>query len=164
MSTADTEPETVHYSTSLEGITTITLDRAQRRNAVNPATANAFLRFEEDTTQKICETSRYYILQSAQSKATLGPSRMTITKPVICAVSGCAVTGGLELSLLSDIRIVEEVAIFGVFCQRWGVPLIDGGTVRLQAIVGLVWVGGDGHDFDRETGRSARGTEYGISE
>jgi len=62
---------------------------------------------------------------------------MQIKKPVICAVSGYAVAGGLELSLLGDIRVAEEDAIFGVFCRRFGVPLIDGGTVRLQAIVGL---------------------------
>ncbi|KAL4779219.1 ClpP/crotonase-like domain-containing protein [Aspergillus varians] len=67
----------------------------------------------------------------------IGPSRMQITKPVICAVSGYAVAGGLELSLLGDIRVAEEDAVFGVFCRRFGVPLIDGGTVRLQAIIGL---------------------------
>lgn len=67
----------------------------------------------------------------------MGPSRLQIRKPVICAVSGYAVAGGLELSLLGDMRVVEEDAIFGVFCRRFGVPLIDGGTVRLQAIVGL---------------------------
>ncbi|KAK1633275.1 ClpP/crotonase-like domain-containing protein [Colletotrichum phormii] len=64
-------------------------------------------------------------------------SRMQIKKPVISAVSGYAVAGGLELSLLGDIRGAEETAVFGVFCRRFGVPLIDGGTVRLQAIVGL---------------------------
>lgn len=62
---------------------------------------------------------------------------MQIAKPVICAVSGYAVAGGLELSLLGDMRVVEEDAVFGVFCRRWGVPLIDGGTVRLQKIIGL---------------------------
>jgi len=62
---------------------------------------------------------------------------MQIKKPVISAVSGYAVAGGLELSLLGDIRVAEEDAIFGVFCRRFGVPLIDGGTVRLQAIIGL---------------------------
>lgn len=67
----------------------------------------------------------------------IGPSRMQIKKPVICAVSGYAVAGGLELSLLGDIRVVEEDTIFGVFCRRFGVPLIDGGTVRLQAVIGL---------------------------
>lgn len=67
----------------------------------------------------------------------IGPSRMQIKKPVISAVSGYAVAGGLELSLIGDMRVAEEDAVFGVFCRRWGVPLIDGGTVRLQAIVGL---------------------------
>jgi enoyl-CoA hydratase/carnithine racemase len=67
----------------------------------------------------------------------MGPSRMQVKKPIIAAVSGYAVAGGLELSLIADIRVVEEDAVFGVFCRRWGVPLIDGGTVRLQAIVGL---------------------------
>ncbi|EHK20603.1 uncharacterized protein TRIVIDRAFT_48835 [Trichoderma virens Gv29-8] len=67
----------------------------------------------------------------------IGPSRLQINKPVICAVAGYAVAGGMELSLIGDIRVVEEDAIFGVFCRRFGVPLIDGGTVRLQAIVGL---------------------------
>lgn len=67
----------------------------------------------------------------------LGPSRMQIRKPVICSVSGYAVAGGLELSLLADIRIVEEDVVFGIFSRRFGVPLLDGGTVRLQAVVGL---------------------------
>ncbi|KAL6249384.1 hypothetical protein RBB50_003237 [Rhinocladiella similis] len=67
----------------------------------------------------------------------MGPSRLQVKKPVIAAVAGHAVAGGLELSLLADMRVVEEDAIFGVYCRRWGVPLIDGGTVRLQAVVGL---------------------------
>lgn len=67
----------------------------------------------------------------------MGPSRLQIKKPFLSAVSGYAVAGGLELSLLGDMRIVEEDACFGVFCRRWGVPLIDGGTVRLRAVVGL---------------------------
>jgi enoyl-CoA hydratase/carnithine racemase len=66
----------------------------------------------------------------------MGPSRLQLKKPCIAAVAGYAVAGGLELSLLADLRVVEEDAMFGVFCRRWGVPLIDGGTVRLQAIVG----------------------------
>lgn len=67
----------------------------------------------------------------------IGPSRMQVRKPIISAISGHAVAGGLELSLLGDMRVVEEDAIFGIYCRRWGVPLIDGGTVRLQAIIGL---------------------------
>ncbi|QKX64032.1 uncharacterized protein TRUGW13939_11205 [Talaromyces rugulosus] len=69
--------------------------------------------------------------------APMGPSRMMLSKPVIAAVAGHAVAGGLELSLLADLRVVEEDAVFGVFCRRFGVPLIDGGTVRLQRIIGL---------------------------
>jgi enoyl-CoA hydratase len=66
----------------------------------------------------------------------MGPSRMLLSKPVIAAVSGYAVAGGLELALWCDLRVVEEGAVFGVFCRRWGVPLIDGGTVRLPRIIG----------------------------
>ncbi len=69
--------------------------------------------------------------------APMGPSYMRPSKPVIGAISGYAVAGGLELSLVCDMRVVEESAIFGVFCRRWGVPLIDGGTVRLPRIVGM---------------------------
>lgn len=67
----------------------------------------------------------------------MGPSRMTFKKPVIAAVSGHAVAGGLELSLLADMRVADTTAVFGVFCRRFGVPLIDGGTVRLQKVIGL---------------------------
>ncbi|KAK2732873.1 hypothetical protein FQN55_003880 [Onygenales sp. PD_40] len=72
-----------------------------------------------------------------ENMGPLGPTRMQIRKPVICAVSGNAVAGGLELSLLADLRVVEEDAIFGVYCRKMGVPLLDGGTVRLQHVVGL---------------------------
>jgi enoyl-CoA hydratase len=67
----------------------------------------------------------------------MGPSRLLLGKPVIAAVAGHAVAGGLELALWCDLRVVEEDAVMGVFCRRWGVPLIDGGTVRLPRIVGL---------------------------
>ena len=66
----------------------------------------------------------------------MGPTRMVLSKPVIAAVSGYAVAGGLELALWCDLRIAEEDAVFGVFCRRWGVPLIDGGTVRLPRLIG----------------------------
>jgi enoyl-CoA hydratase len=68
--------------------------------------------------------------------APMGPTRMILSKPVIAAVSGYAVAGGLELALWCDLRVVEEDAVFGVFCRRWGVPLIDGGTVRLPRLIG----------------------------
>ncbi len=67
----------------------------------------------------------------------MGPSRMRLSKPVIAAVAGHAVAGGLELALWCDLRVAEEDAVFGVFCRRWGVPLIDGGTVRLPQVVGM---------------------------
>lgn len=68
--------------------------------------------------------------------APMGPTRMVLSKPVIAAVSGYAVAGGLELALWCDLRVAEQDAVFGVFCRRWGVPLIDGGTVRLPRLVG----------------------------
>jgi|HubBroStandDraft_6_1064221.scaffolds.fasta_scaffold488792_1 enoyl-CoA hydratase len=66
----------------------------------------------------------------------MGPSRMALSKPVIAAISGYAVAGGLELALWCDLRVAEEDAVFGVFCRRWGVPLIDGGTIRLPRLIG----------------------------
>lgn len=160
----DAEPDAVLYKTLPSGITTITLNRSARRNAVNARTAqklyDAFLAFEADASQKVCvfngangtfcagadliavsKTSYANEPQfgpvDGRNIAPMGPSRMTLKKPMICAVSGYAVAGGLELSLLGDIRVVEEDAVFGMFCRRFGVPLIDGGTVRLQKIVGL---------------------------
>ena len=124
----------------------------------------AFAAFEDDPAQKVCvftgsngtfcagadlyELARSKKLNDRESSwlpapvqgqnlAPMGPSRMQIMKPVICAVAGHAVAGGLELSLLADMRVAEEDAVFGVYCRRFGVPLIDGGTVRLQRIVGL---------------------------
>lgn len=173
----DPEPDAVQTTTTPDGITTITINRAHRRNAVDAATAtklyHAVLAFEEDASQKICilhgangtfcagydlhtlgsaddekkmknpssgtgsQPSVGAVLVEQRSQGPMGPSRLQIKKPVISAVSGYAVAGGLELSLLGDVRIVEEDAVFGVFCRRWGVPLIDGGTVRLKSVVGL---------------------------
>lgn len=172
---ADMEPQAVQVTSTSDGITTITISRPHRRNAVDGPTGkkltDAFLAFEDDPSQKVCvfygahgtfcagfdlhEVAKYSpdqqqageqyqgpIIDSAHAVdgrniGPIGPSRMQIKKPVISAVSGYAVAGGLELSLLGDIRVIEEDAVFGVFCRRFGVPLIDGGTVRLQAIVGL---------------------------
>jgi enoyl-CoA hydratase/carnithine racemase len=166
MSSVNEEPSAVTYKPSSVGIAIITINRAARRNAVNPATARklymAFLQFEDDDTQRICvfhgangtfcagadlqEVAQdggtkelHFGPVSGRNIGPMGPSRLQIKKPVISAVSGYAVAGGLELSLLGDMRVVEEDAVFGVFCRRFGVPLIDGGTVRLQAIVGLGW-------------------------
>ncbi|KAB8237031.1 enoyl-CoA hydratase/isomerase family protein [Aspergillus alliaceus] len=167
------ESDPVLVRSTNEGITTITINRPYRRNAVDPSTAQILyekiLAFENDPSQKVCILTgvgstfcagadlHEVAGQGNSDKATkggrghfqappksgerslgpMGPSRLHIQKPIIGAVAGHAVAGGLELSLLCDIRVVEEDAVFGVFCRRWGVPLIDGGTVRLQAIVGL---------------------------
>lgn len=170
-SSFDKEPNAVLVTKTTDGITTITINREHRRNAIDGPTGrkltDAFLDFEKDPSQKVCVFygahgtfcagfDLHEVAKFDENKAgyngpriaqhdrvegrnigPIGPSRMQIRKPVISAVSGYAVAGGLELSLLGDIRVAEEDAIFGVFCRRWGVPLIDGGTVRLQAIVGL---------------------------
>lgn len=168
----DPEPSAVQVSTTRSGITTITLNRPQVRNAANTPTAHklyaALLAFDADTTQKVAiltgsnrtfcagfdlhevaardaseatatRTSSVPGVESvdSQNRAPMGPSRLLLSKPLIAAVAGHAVAGGLELALLADLRVVEEDATLGVFCRRWGVPLIDGGTVRLQAVVGL---------------------------
>ncbi|KAJ6263966.1 Carnitinyl-CoA dehydratase [Drechslerella dactyloides] len=162
--------DAVLVSTTPDGITTITLNRPHRRNAVDPATASllytAIRSFEDDAAQKICilngnngtfcagfdlhslASGNYgdgkpssglptYRTDEPAQQGPMGPSRLIVKKPVIAAVSGYAVAGGLELSLIADLRIAEEDTIFGVFCRRFGVPLIDGGTVRLPAIIGL---------------------------
>ncbi|KAK5996394.1 3-hydroxypropionyl-coenzyme A dehydratase [Cladobotryum mycophilum] len=169
---AEQELHSVLVNKTDAGITTITINRYHRRNAIDGPTAKklteAFVQFEDDPGQKVCvfhgangtfcagfdlhevakfsdsTTSKYKgpIIDAnhrvnGRNIGPIGPSRMQIKKPVICAVSGYAIAGGLELSLLGDMRVAEEDAVFGVFCRRFGVPLIDGGTVRLQAIVGL---------------------------
>lgn len=162
----ESEKDEVLSETTTEGITIISINRPHKRNAVNPRTAqklyDAVLAFENDPKQKIgiltgvggtfcAGADLHEVAQMANSSddnshmvpvdgrniGPMGPSRLQIRKPFICAVAGYAVAGGLELSLLGDLRIMEEDAVFGVFCRRWGVPLIDGGTVRLQAIIGL---------------------------
>ena len=162
----DPEPDAITSTSTPNGITTILINRQHRRNAVDPPTAKKLyqkiLDFENDASQRVCilagangtfcagaDLHEVAGLRQPQSErenlqpvkgrnlAPMGPSRLQVKKPVIAAVSGFAVAGGLELSLIADMRVVEEDAVFGVFCRRWGVPLIDGGTVRLQAIVGL---------------------------
>src|SRR6202048_1991776 len=138
-------------------VTTVILNRPEARNAVNGPTATglfeAFEEFDRDDTASVAVLwgDHGTFCAGADLKAfgtpdanpvhrsgpgPMGPSRMVLSKPVIAAVSGYAVAGGLELALWCDLRIVEEDAIMGVFCRRWGVPLIDGGTVRLPRLVG----------------------------
>jgi enoyl-CoA hydratase len=139
-------------------VTTVVLSRPERRNAVDRTTADAlvaaFEAFERDADARVavlwgeggtfCAGADLRALAEGTGNRVdptgagpMGPTRMRLTKPVIAAVAGYAVAGGLELALWCDLRVAEEDATFGVFCRRWGVPLIDGGTVRLPRIVGM---------------------------
>jgi enoyl-CoA hydratase len=149
---------TVHYEP--EGsIVTITIDNPATANAVNGETARAlaeaFRRFDaEDSLSvavltgangKFCAggdlkaiaTGQGTIAVTEAGDGPLGPTRMMLSKPVIAAVEGHAVAGGLELALWCDLRVAAQNATFGVYCRRWGVPLCDGGTVRLPRLIGM---------------------------
>jgi enoyl-CoA hydratase len=136
---------------------TVLLCRPERRNAVDGATAaalaEAFREFDQDPEAAVAvlhgEGGVFCAGADLKAAATpegnrverdgdgpMGPSRMRLSKPVIAAVAGHAVAGGLELALWCDLRVADETAVFGVFCRRWGVPLIDGGTVRLPRLIG----------------------------
>lgn len=138
-------------------VTTVILSRPGARNAVNGPTAaalyDAFDAFDHDDDAAVAvlwgENGTFCAGADLKAFGTpdanrvdpdgpgpMGPTRMVLTKPVIAAVSGYAVAGGLELALWCDLRVVEQDAVFGVFCRRWGVPLIDGGTVRLPRLIG----------------------------
>ncbi len=143
-------------------VTTVILDRPHARNAVDGPTAmalfDAFTAFDADESASVavlwgdhgtfCAGADLKAIGTPDTNpihrprvgvtapGPMGPSRMVLSKPVIAAVSGYAVAGGLELALWCDLRVVEEDAVFGVFCRRWGVPLIDGGTVRLPRLIG----------------------------
>ncbi|WP_067486377.1 crotonase/enoyl-CoA hydratase family protein [Actinomadura hibisca] len=138
-------------------VTTVVLARPEVRNAVDGPTAvalaDAFRAFEADPDAAVavlwgeggtfCAGADLKAIGAGRGNRVapdgdgpMGPTRMRLSKPVIAAVSGHAVAGGLELALWCDLRVVEEDAVFGVFCRRWGVPLIDGGTVRLPRLIG----------------------------
>ena len=134
-------------------VTTVIIDRPAARNAVDGATAlalaEAFRAFEADdaalaavlygeggTFSAGADLKAMDNRVEADGDGPMGPTRMRLTKPVVAAVEGYAVAGGLELALWCDLRVAAEDAVFGVFCRRWGVPLIDGGTVRLPRLVG----------------------------
>lgn len=137
---------------------TVVLHRPQARNAVDGPTAQALLEafeaFEADADAKVgvlwgeggvfCAGADLKSIGTARQNRVapdgggpMGPSRLSLSKPVIGAIAGHAVAGGLELAAWCDLRVAEEDAVLGVFCRRWGVPLIDGGTVRLPRLIGL---------------------------
>ena len=146
-------------------VTTVTINRPENRNAVDPCTAKALHRaildFEQDRNARVavltgagdafCSGFDLKVLASGARDwledlhfggrggaplGPMGPTRLQLSKPVIAAVNGAAVAGGMELALWCDFRVMEEQAFMGVYCRRWGVPLVDGGTVRLPRLVG----------------------------
>jgi enoyl-CoA hydratase len=138
-------------------VTTVLLHRPERRNAVDGPTAAelaaAFRAFDSDPDASVavlhgeggvfCSGADLTAIGTERGNRVapdgdgpMGVSRLRLSKPVIAAVSGYAVAGGLELALWCDLRVADETAVFGVFCRRWGVPLIDGGTVRLPRLIG----------------------------
>jgi len=139
-------------------IAIVTIDRPAARNAVDGPTADAladaFRRFEADDAlaAAVLTGAGGHFCGGADLKGfaegrgnrvaedgdgPMGPTRMLLTKPVIAAIEGYAVAGGLELALWCDLRVAAEDAVLGVFCRRFGVPLIDGGTIRLPRLIGL---------------------------
>ena len=153
----------------------ITIDRPAVRNAVDHPTAaalaEAFRAFDANKQQRaaVLTGAEGHFCAGADLKAVaegrgnrvtldgegpLGPTRMLLSKPVIAAVEGYAVAGGLELALWCDLRVAARDAVFGVYCRRWGVPLVDGGTVRLPRLIG------QSHALDMIlTGRGVSGDE-----
>lgn len=146
-------------------VTTVVIDRPEHRNAIDPETARAlqraFVGFERDPQARVAILTGsgdafcagfdlkhlaasprdwlhelHFGSSGAPALGPMGPTRLQLSKPVIAAVNGAAVAGGMELALWCDFRIMEEQAFMGVYCRRWGVPLVDGGTVRLPRIVG----------------------------
>ena len=173
---AEHHDETVHFE--VDGpVCVVTIDRPQARNAVDGPTqqalSEAFRRFEDDDSLAIAiltgaggtfcagadlkavADKRGNRVESDMSRdGPMGPTRMVFSKPVIAAVEGYAVAGGLELAVMCDLRVAAEDAVFGVYCRRWGVPLIDGGTIRLPRLIG------QSHALDLIlTGRGVSGDE-----
>jgi enoyl-CoA hydratase len=168
---------TVHFETD-GPVVAITLDRPEVANAIDRPTAealaNAFRRFDADDALAVAVLSGAHgtFCAGADLKAMrepglerasrvepagdgpVGPTRMLLTKPVVAAVEGHAVAGGLELAAWCDLRVAGEDAVFGVYCRRWGIPLMDGGTIRLTRLLG------QSHALDLIlTGRGVSGEE-----
>jgi len=168
---------TIHYEVS-DAVAIVTIDRPEVANAIDRPTAealaDAFRRFDADpelsvavlagTGGKFCCGADLKAMRSGDpSRITpvtpdgdgpVGPTRMMLSKPVIAAVEGHAVAAGLEIAVWCDLRVAAEDAVFGVFCRRWGIPLMDGGTVRLARMIG------HSHALDMIlTGRGVSGEE-----
>lgn len=165
---------TIRYETH-DAIAIVTIDRPEVRNAVDGPTAaelaDAFRRFEADDRLAVAILTGAHgtfcagadlkaVSQGRGNRVTedgdgpMGPSRMLLSKPVIAAVEGWAVAGGLELAVWCDLRVAARDAVFGVYCRRWGVPLCDGGTIRLPRLIG------QSHALDMIlTGRGVSGDE-----
>jgi enoyl-CoA hydratase len=144
----------MNVHTEVDGpVTTVVLDRPEARNAVDRQTAEslvkAFREFDADESQSVavlygeggtfCAGADLKAMDNRvepDGDGPMGPTRMRLGKPVIAAIEGHAVAGGLELALWCDLRVAASDAVLGVFCRRWGVPLIDGGTVRLPRLIG----------------------------
>ncbi|MBK9033064.1 MAG: crotonase/enoyl-CoA hydratase family protein [Myxococcales bacterium] len=139
-------------------VATVVIDRPDVKNAVDRPTADAlaeaFRAFDADPDARVavlfgdhgtfCAGADLKAISAGRGNRVavdgdgpMGPTRMVLTKPVIAAIAGHAVAGGLELALWCDLRVAEDDAILGVFCRRWGVPLIDGGTIRLPRVIGM---------------------------
>ncbi|MEO6569957.1 MAG: crotonase/enoyl-CoA hydratase family protein [Ilumatobacteraceae bacterium] len=152
------DDDTVRYETD-GAVCVITIDRPEVRNAVDRPTADlladSFRRFEADDglavavltgaggtfcagadLRGVSEGRGNRVVDDMAVDGPMGPSRMSFTKPVVAAVEGFAVAGGLELAMMCDLRVAASDAVFGVYCRRWGVPLIDGGTIRLPRMIG----------------------------
>ena len=151
----------VRIEACADGVATIVLDRPHCKNAVDGPTAahlaDAFARFDAepawragvlfgaggtfcagaDLTAMSDEHRRNAVRPDGSGPGPMGPTRMMLSKPIVAAIAGHAVAGGLELAAMCDLRVMEEDAVLGVFCRRFGVPLIDGGTIRLPRLIGL---------------------------
>ena len=170
-------PKTSVTVTNHGPVSVVTIDRPEVRNAVDGPTAallaEAFRAFEADDAlavailtgangtfcsgadlKGISDGRGNRVERDVSLDGPMGPTRMVLTKPVIAAVEGFAVAGGLELAVWCDLRVAADDAVFGVYCRRWGVPLIDGGTIRLPRLIG------QSHALDLLlTGRGVSGEE-----
>lgn len=150
---------TVRTAVEADGVYVVTIDRPEVRNAVDGPTAlalaDAFRAFEADDSLRVavltgaggtfCSGADLKgvaagrgnrVSDDIDDDGPMGPTRMLLSKPVVAAVEGHAVAGGLELALWCDLRVAARDAVFGVYCRRWGVPLVDGGTIRLPRLIG----------------------------